>query len=310
MQGGQRRGPINGLDPLIYTGGLPNLVVMERQPTPKDYQGFFLGHWWIVPQSSDGSSPTEQVWVLVSKRNNVAKWKRLHGSGGGSTGVGAINKLYITTLGAGTYTPPSDLIQAQVEVVGGGAGGCGLFEDGSNNTYTGPSGASGGYSSKLYTAAQLGSSQPYVVGAGGTAGTAQVPPQNAGNGGNTTFGTGSTLITGGGGQFNPATVLSTGGTASGGDINIDGQNGTYPIFIESGLFNAPTDFTYVYSYAGANSVYGLGGARSGVSSNPSSPTGYGAGGNSPGGTVYSTGSPNSNGTAGAQGIIIITEYLG
>lgn len=294
MQGGQQRGPINGLDPLVYTGGLPNLVVMARQPTPKDYHGFFLGHWWIVPQTNDGSTPEKEIWILVGKQNHIATWKRLHG-GGGPTNTLIVGNQILTTPGAGTYTPTSGMKQAYVECLGGGSGGYGLSNDGSGNISTGPGGSSSGYCARLYTSEEIGTSQPYVIGTGGAGGNASFPVGNPGPGVNTTFGAGSTLMTAGGGTVSPGAPI--GGVATGGNLNINGQNGAEAISIVI----SETGFTedIVFPALGANTMYGFGGVpyRSQGGQNA---TGYGSGGSSAG---------SGTGGAGAQGIIKVTEYF-
>lgn len=297
MQGGQQRGPINGLDPLIYTGGLPNLVVMGREPTPKDYQGFFLGHWWIVPQSSNDLSPTEEVWVLVSKRNNIAKWKRLHG-GSGPVAQVIIGNQILTTPGAGTYTPTLGMKQVYVECIGGGGGGFAGSNVGSSQSPRG--GGGGGYSAKLYTSGDIGTSQPYFIGSGG-AGTAYGAVAPGNNGQDTTFGTGSTLITAQGGKS--AVIIATiagsnfynsfGGNGIGGDINI--QGGT--------AGTSGSDFNVSSSLKGGDSQYGIGGFSYFNSSGTNiSENGHLYGGG--GGVGVSVAGGN-----GAQGMIKITEYF-
>ena len=109
----------------------------------------------------------------------------------------------LVTSGSGTLTKPTAANQMLVEVAGGG--GVGRSDYG----FSSSGGPAGGYSSKIYTAADVS----YVIGAAG------VSPQS--NGGTTTATVSGVSITAGGGQG----ASNTGGTASGGDINVAGKSG-------------------------------------------------------------------------------------
>jgi hypothetical protein len=330
----QLPGAPDGYNPLIYTGSEPNLVTMTRRPNAGDYQGYELGYWWIIPTQDSG--PSEEVWILISKRNNIATWKRVDGAftglesltgdtGGqvegdagninvvGGTGItvagnpathtltidatnaggfNSINRIYKTTLGAGVYTVPANLVQAEVEVMGGGGGAAG----------GGAGGAGAGYAKRLYTKAQLGGSGApvdYFVGNGGANGS-----PIAATGEDSTFGTGGILITGGGGSGgnSNAGVNVLGGSGSGGDFNLTGGNGV------SGYYWANVEQTEATHYGGGSffasplyspGINGVGGAN-GLNGNL-----YGGGG-TPGSMFDLSGS----GGNGGQGIVIITEYLG
>lgn len=298
----QLPGGINGGNPLIYQGSTPNLIVMTRQPTPADVQPYAIGYWWIIPITS--SFPTGEIWVLVSKAQNIATWKRLHG---GTPPVSSfyINKIFLTTTGSGTYTPTAGMVQCYVECQGGGSGAGGSDSLHSGNNY---SGSSGGYAAKLFQASDIGSGQLYTVGTGG-AGAAN-GNSAPGNGGTSTFGSFLTATGGIAGYpvQSSSNIYPAGGSASGGSINIAGQPGLFSLSIEGGSGG----YTLV-QYPGANSLLGLGGNPPVVSSYSGSPygaqgrnaTGYGAGG---GGAGFST--PNISGGNGSQGVIIITEYIG
>jgi hypothetical protein len=148
----------------------------------------------------------------------------------------------------GTFTKPSGGVsKVYVEVQGGGGGG------GGNNE----GGGGGGYASKIYT---ITGDVTVTVGAGGAGRNNGLPLA----GGDSSFDT----IIGGGALAQNAT---NGGIASGGDININGQDG------QSG--------------SGGSSHYGYGGrdGSGGVG------IGYGAGG----GIFVATG------YAGTQGIVIV-----
>lgn len=297
MQGGQRRGPINGLDPSIYTGGLPNLVVMQREPNPTDYQEFVLGHWWIVPAEYSDTGSGE-VWVLVSKRYGIATWKRLHG--GSSPGNNfVLGNQYFTTPGAGTYTPTIGMLQCYVECVGGGGSGGSIV--GTMQSGVCYAGGAGGYCAKLFTAEQIGTSQSFIVGAGGSQSSA---------GANTTFGSFLTANGGGYGLIYGDSVYDNipngiGGTSSGGDINIDGG---------TGYFSQPFPSVAIIPVGNGGSSYFASGGRPLPAINSSTTvTGisgkFGSGG---GGLVFSYGGGESvhmYGGNGGDGLIKITEYF-
>ena len=162
----QLSGPINGLNPLIYTGSTPNFIIEDRRPTSGDVDGYELGYWWLIPTTSS-SGVNSELWVLVSKRNNVAKWKRLY-LGARTGDEFLVKKQYITTPGSYVYTPTVGMKSCYVECVGGGGAGAtsnAFF----NNIIVGPGGGGGGYCAKFFTASEIGASQDYVVGAGGVA---------------------------------------------------------------------------------------------------------------------------------------------
>lgn len=121
------------------------------------------------------------------------------GSGGGA-GVLTVKRQVFATAGTFTYAPDPNLIMADVELVGGG---------GSTSSSAHYGGGGGGYSKKLISAATIGASQSVTVGAAG--------------GGNSTFGS---ILTANGGLNGTVSVSGDGGTASGGDINVQGTNGS------------------------------------------------------------------------------------
>jgi len=202
----------------------------------------------------------------------------------------AANTMQVFTSGSGTYTTPTGCKAILIELVGAGGG-----AGGGQATYN-------------------------IVGAPGTAG------------GNTTF---STLTGGGGPGGTVSAVNPGGGSASGGDVNILGGSG--------GCSNLQTAGTNGNS--GGNSFFGGGGGAGGdgqpggtpgtnsggggASSSTSVATKVAGGGGSAGGYVrklianpsatysYAVGAGGAVGTsvapfgvssAGAAGIIIVTEY--
>lgn len=185
----------------------------------------------------------------------------------------------VTFTSSGTWTKDAGLKYIIVEVQGPGAGGGG---EGGNG------GGAGGYAKKLILASALGATETVTVGTGGSAGA-------SGSGPSTFTVTSGTDVVGNAGNTN-----GTGGTATGGDINIQGGKG-------SG--GGGSDATQTGH--GGSSILGMGGvdildstSNSSGGSNGFVGTGYGSGG--------SAARPGSDGTfsggAGNNGIVIVTEY--
>lgn len=131
-----------------------------------------------------------------------------------SATVKYVNRILLTAS-SGTWTRPSNLINAKVWCVGGGGGG-GAVDTGANN---GQSGIFGSITYKNYLFADLSSTESYTVGAAGVGGAAGANDGTAG--GNTTF-KGLTAAGGAGGFYaNSASRANavTAAAGSGGDIN-------------------------------------------------------------------------------------------
>ena len=207
-----------------------------------------------------------------------------------------INTIVFDTPGADTYTPSAGMFQVFVECVGGGGGGA-------SNAFRNAAGG-GGYVKQLFDAAAIGASQPLVVGAGGSAGIyngGSNPPTPPTNGVNTTFGSGPTLMTAGGGPIgtNSTSTPTPGGTASGGFLNIPGGPGSF-----LGIFNTGVNAGAIGDGGGSGNGFGFGGiVRAGGPTASFSGTGYGAGASASTGTIL-------NGAPGTPGVIIVTEYIG
>jgi hypothetical protein len=224
------------------------------------------------------------------------------GGGGGGIGFAQVNVQVFTS--SGTYTPSANMLYCIVELVGGGGGGGGSL----STTYggVGAGGGGGGYSRKLLSAASIGASQTVTIGAGGNGGT---PGNSGGNGSSTLFGSIFQANGGNGGTSTPGgagtSVIygATGGTATGGDINIVGSSG--------GSASYGNSVAHVSGYGGF-SIYGGSAPQVYAISNPQNRDGfdglsYGGGGS--GSSSYSSGSNNTGG-AGADGVCIITEFIG
>lgn len=183
-----------------------------------------------------------------------------------------------------TWTKPSNLKYVVVECQGGGGGGG--TETSSNDAESG--GGAGGYSKTILPASVLGSTESVSVGAGG--GAEQ-------DGGVSFFG--SHIICNGG-AFGEASA-GTGGTATGGLINIQGQPGAPRRNVSGGGANGGD---------GGNSMFGFGGRgaleiTTASANNGGSATGYGAGGG--GGARGSSGT--GTGGSGTVGFVIVTQYF-
>jgi hypothetical protein len=201
--------------------------------------------------------------------------------------------VYFTSNGTFTKATYPWLRAIRVKVQGAGAGG----RAGSTNNVHAGGGSGGGYAEKFITdIAGLSASVTVTVGAGGAGGSTSGGAGVAG--GNSVFDT----LTGSGGATPGDTPQGAiGGSATGGDLNIQGGDGmpTPTISVSS----------WVSSGVGGSSVLGFGGRGGQLngSSVPSAGTagrGYGAGGG--GGTMNTT--TFANGGAGANGIVILELY--
>lgn len=217
----------------------------------------------------------------------------------------------------GTYTPSAGLKYAVVEMCGGGGGGAGSVAGSGTNASIGGSGSGGGYIKFMLTPAQIGASQTITI---GTAGTQGIGGTAGGNGGNTTFGTLATANGGTGGiagAASAATIIRAG--RSGGTTTL--TTGTLITQVQGGKSQEGTGFVtggsfFVVAGSGGDcSNFGTGGLSSignlptgtANTSSTSNGTGFGAGGN--GSFSVGTGTGAVNGSFGAAGKVIITEYF-
>jgi len=194
---------------------------------------------------------------------------------GATLGIGSSTIRATTTTGIYTKPTSSTFKYAVVEVQGAGG----------NGATDGASGAGGGYAKKVISASQLTATTSVTV---GTAGLGS---------GSTSFGSFVSAGNGGNASGNTAGV---GGTATTGDMNIDGQSGVNTVDGGYGGNDGGNSFLgnggqIGYNVAGTQVRIGTSG------------TGYGAGG--AGGQQASDGSPSGGtGGSGTVGIVIITEY--
>lgn len=198
-----------------------------------------------------------------------------------------------TNTGANTWTKPSWCRAVRVRVQAGG-GGSGYTTAGTGYVAATGGGGGGGYSEMFILAASLQSTETATIGAGGVAGTSG--STTGGTGGTSSFGS-HCSATGGVGAtpHNPNSTSAVGygangGAGVGGDINISGSPGATTVYNEN------TIWTLLPGIGGASHLGGGGNFDS-----VGSKYGGGAGGK----TTYQA---SQNGSAGAQGIIIVEEY--
>lgn len=301
----QQSGPINGLDPLIYTGSLPNMVIKSTRPTPMDGRDWPFGYFWMIPTPNPtaAASPSNELWVLVGKKNNICKWIKLLGTTESTGNI--IKKTYIRTPGAGVFIPHPSMIQVSVEIVGGGGSSTAQISDGTNACSI--PGGGGAYCIKYYSKDDIGASQNYFVGAGGQ-GNNSGGAQEGVDGQATTF-MGMTAAGGKGGTnvVSPipgGTQGGAGGIATGGDLNVNGINSLY--FFNYFPNSASYKF-YAYGFSGA-SFYGTYGSTQFSETEAAGLNGRdGSGG---GAVVVKSATDRALASNGGDGLIIFTEYLG
>ena len=162
-------------------------------------------------------------------------WERLGSAGAKQIDRGTPTDLQVfTTPGAGTWTKPTTFTPTFTKVIAYGAGGGG--GGGSSNTGAvvrsgGCGGGGGARAERTYRTADLSATESISVGTGGTAGTAGASGADGGAGGaggNTTFSSGTKLLTayGGGGGALGDNAASAGAGGAGGGLSAAGGTGT------------------------------------------------------------------------------------
>ena len=196
--------------------------------------------------------------------------------------------VQVKTVGSGTYTPTAGMRKVLGIAVGGGGNGAG----GINTDSAGGGGGGGATCIRLMTAAQIGASKPYVVGAAGAATTLDTAGALMNAGGGSAGSAGSQAGGLGGGA-----VGGAGGTATNGDLNIPGSPGGI------GTTYSGTDGM---AGNGGSSVFGFGAAPG--ASNVAGSNGQAYGGGASGG--HASGTPDRAGGTGADGILYLIEFIG
>ncbi len=183
---------------------------------------------------------------------------------------------------SGTWTKPSGVRLVIVEVQGGGGSGTSSATASINQN----GGGSGGYVKKLINVSSI-STATITIGAAGAANTGT----SGNDGGNSIWSDGTNTLTAGGGKGPNGTSShgGLGGTATGGDLNIVGQNG--------GNYAAKQGGNSQFGYGGVSGISAATGGNPDTVAIPAE--GYGGGG---------TGVYDGTGSAGAAGIVIVTEY--
>lgn len=195
---------------------------------------------------------------------------------------------------SGTFTVPTGVTAADVELWGGG-GGAGANVAGTATYSFGGGGAGAGYSRKRVSGLTAGQAIPVTVGAGGTGGVSGGAAATAG--GTSSFG--SYVSATGGGPGGPSTgsapsvTFGSPGNGVGGDLNVPGQSGGTGF-----LANNPT-----YAVAtGGGGCFGTPTGRNSSGNLNGNPGLFPGGGGGPGVTI--TGSAQ-NGGAGAAGFVMV-----
>lgn len=221
---------------------------------------------------------------------NGSNWVPMKG------GASFVNVQIFDIPGVYTYTPTAGMMFCCVEVVGGGGSGESPIALTGN---IGTGGGGGGYCKKNFNASAIGASQSIKVGAGG----ASVTNGDGLDGGASSFGTFLTANFGGGGKGSVS--MGTGGTATGGDINITGSRGAFSYDITAGGVSRILIPSGGDSFLSNNNrdviAVGPPGAIAGFAGQS-----YGGGGSS---SYAGSGQTVQPSGAGANGVVIITEYF-
>lgn len=245
--------------------------------------------WDSIPGGGDmlSTNNLSDVSSAATSRSNLSAF-------------GSINKQVFTT--SGTYTPSAGMLYAIIECVGGGGGGGGA-QGVASQSYGAGGGGAGGYSRVIVTAADIGASKAVTIGAGGAGGSAGA--NNGTAGGSSGVGSLCGAVGGAGGGYGNSSQVPLGGlggaAASGtGDLKASGAPG------HQGAYVSGTG-TVASGGAGGASHFG-GGGRGGFSTTTgagSAATSYGAGG---GGAMVHNSTSTAAGGAGADGVVMITEF--
>lgn len=214
----------------------------------------------------------------------------------------------------GTYTPTTGMAYCIVEAIGGGGGAGACVSPTIYATACGGGGA-GAYSRGLFSRAQIGASQTVTIGAGGAAANPFALGSVGISGGSTTLGT--LLSVGGGGGAKCISSISPGDNSvfaggiggvvtTGGFLSIPGGPGG------CGFAGGGSGLS-IHAIGGNGGASAIGTETRGYVSNGAGDQGGGSVGASPGGggsgasSLFPTGA--ATGGAGANGMIIITEFI-
>ena len=251
---------------------------------------------------------TSQQLLYSSANNTIAELTTANSKfpatdSSGNLSMRALSVVTQVFTSTGTYTPTVGMVYCISEVVGSGGGSGGVATTGAATSGFSGGGGGGEYARGVFSAATIGASQAITIGAGGLAGTAG---KNTGGTGGTcsvgalitalggTGGSGSDALGTGTGESNPGGSGGTGGT--GGSFRVQGSpggNGTFSF----GLFGFSGNGGNSYFSGGAKGLVSAGAGNAGQL--------YGGGGGGSSGFNQAA----ITGTAGAKGIVVITEYV-
>lgn len=224
----------------------------------------------VLSKLSSTGNPDGYALVLDSTQATGLKWGVPNSKP--NIRIFSVAAVSSVTSSIFTWVKPSIFSYARITVVGAGNGGTSVL----GNNQAKPGGTAGGYAVKTLSSSVLGATEEIRVGGAGRISSTA--------GGLSSFG-----LT----NVNASILCSQ--TASGGDINIDGQRGGSNFLITAGGVGGD----------GGSNPLGFGGRGAISSGSAQPPTGFGSGG--PG--AAADGSGTTAGTfQGMAGVVIVEEY--
>ena len=304
----------------LITGATTQTVVLPDATT------CVLGTSFIIANQSTGAvtirDNTPTTLVILSASSVIKYTLIANGTAAGTWKIGddtIITSQQSFTSGSGTYTPPAGLAYIIVEMCGGGGQAGGSLAASANQASIGGAAAPGGYLKFMMTAAQVGASLSYGVGAGGSGAGAGA---NGTAGGATTFGN-WTAGGGAGGFAGNASATSAGVIGATAGANTVGTGTVIFNFrcvsSQSMFFISGTNFVFICSQGGSNPLsfaQNMNGPYFALVSTSSSSTvngynvypGRGWGGYSAG-AGGNVGAGAQTGPSGGAGGIYVTQYI-
>lgn len=209
----------------------------------------------------------------------------------------------------GTWTKPAGCVGAIVECVGSGGGSGSTSTTGAGQASASGGGGGGGYCKTWFAASALASTESITIGNGGAKATG--PGNVSGSaGGDAVFAVGKAYIMtagggsgGGGGTASANTVIragGAGGSATGGDVNIVGNDGYYGTVSNGSVFVAGYG-------AGAAGPYSSSTRPTSTTTTAAGNAGSSYGGGASGAATQAS-QTGQDGAAGAKGVVIVTEF--
>lgn len=251
-----------------------------------------IGQGLYTPGATGGDKGTGTI--------NIDGGYYVNGTSLTSGGVTQVKAVPFTSNG--TYTPTSGMKYCVIETVGGGAGGGGCAASSAGSQGSAGGGGGGSYSKLVASAATIGASKAVTIGAQAAGGVAGANNGTTGN--DTSVGTlciGKGGSSGGGAAANASGVGGVGGIAGTGDFSLPGQDGT-----TGGSATINTDPIFSGAGGDAGGGFGIGGAFRLGTGTGTDGVNYGGGG---AGGLSRNGGAAQAGGIGAQGFVLITEYI-